>query len=409
LYESKGDSTSTSVLIIGAGIAGCALGIALRRVDVPSLIYEASLEPRDDVGAFVNIAPNGLRVLHAMNLSASLHRIGFPNDRLEFLNRDGQFLATVRAAAFTVMRGALSKVLRETAIKMGVKFAFGKALDSIEETEDDLTAHFADGTKVSSKVIVGADGVHSRTRESFFPQAPRASYAGILHLGGITRTELSSTGNMMRMIFGHRAFFGYAVRPSGDTYWFSNCGQAKPPSEEGLRALDADALVERLLFIHRDDPPEVTRVLRSITGRVGVYAVYDLPSLPQWHRGSVCLIGDAAHAVGPSVGQATSLALEDAFVLAKCLRNVPDPVDALALFGALRRNRVECIFEHSKRLGQQRAPTAWLGGKLPELILPRLLRKNAREAESIYAYGLDWDKDPLSAPDFAARPSSRFL
>jgi 2-polyprenyl-6-methoxyphenol hydroxylase-like FAD-dependent oxidoreductase len=400
----------TPILIIGAGIAGCALGIALRRFGLPSTVCEASAEPQDDIGGFVNIAPNGLRVLHAMNLVGLAHRIGFPTDRLDFHDRDGHFLASVPAAGVTVLRGVLSRVLRTTAEKLGVRFEFGKALDAIRENESDLTAHFSDGTTRSSRVIVGADGVHSRTREIFFPHAPRASYAGILHFGGITRTDLRSTGNMMRMIFGHRAFFGYGVSPSGDTCWFSNCNQATPPSTDiGIRNLDNDAIREKLLSLHRGDPPELSQILRSTTGRVGVYAVYDLPSLPQWHRGGVCLIGDAAHAVGPHIGQGTSLALEDAFVLAKCLKNVPDPIDAFALFGALRRNRVESIFEHSRQLGRQRAPVGWLGGNLPDLILPKILQKKARDAAAIYIYGLQWDKDPVPGLDFSAQPSSRFL
>jgi 2-polyprenyl-6-methoxyphenol hydroxylase-like FAD-dependent oxidoreductase len=352
------------------------------------------LDPADDSGGLVNIAPNGLQALHSMNLIGLVHRIGFPTDRLEFQDYHGNFLAGVQAAALTVMRGALSRVLRETAERLGVRIEFGKTLCSIDENEGEITTYFTDGTRVSPEMLVGADGIHSKTRETFFLQAPRASYAGIVQFGGVTQTDLPSTGNVMQMVFGRRAFFGYAVRPSGETCWFSNCAEPEA-SKELFENRDGEAVLDRLLFLHRSDPAEVMRILRSVTGRIGAYAVYDLPSLPPWHRGSVCLIGDAAHAVGPHVGQGTSLALEDAFVLAKCLRDTSDPVDAVALFGALRRPRVECIFEQSKRLGRHRAPTGWLGGNLPDLILPRFLRKNAKEGASIYAYGLEWDKDLL--------------
>ncbi len=80
-------------------------------------------------------------------------------------------------------------------------------------------------------------------------------------------------------------------------------------------------------------------------------------SLPRWHHGSVCLIGDAAHAIGPHVGQGPSLALEDAFVLAKCLRDLRDPARAFATFEELRRERVEPIVKQSRRTGEQKAPT----------------------------------------------------
>ena len=97
--------------------------------------------------------------------------------------------------------------------------------------------------------------------------------------------------------------------------------------------------------------------------------MYDIASLPRWHRGPVCLIGDAAHAVGPHVGQGASLALEDAFVLAQCLRYLPDPTSAFATFEGLRRERVERIFKQSRRTGEQKAPTGWVGRKIRDPIL----------------------------------------
>ena len=120
----------------------------------------------------------------------------------------------------------------------------------------------------------------------------------------------------MHMVFGRRAFFGYAVRPSGETYWFSNYAQKEEPARDTFTDVHADTMRDRLLALHRDDPPEVSRILRALSGPIGAYPIYDMPPLPAWHRGAVCLIGDAAHAIGPHVGQGVSLALEDAFIAA---------------------------------------------------------------------------------------------
>jgi 2-polyprenyl-6-methoxyphenol hydroxylase-like FAD-dependent oxidoreductase len=196
----------------------------------------------------------------------------------------------------------------------------------------------------------------------------------------------------MHMIFGRRGFFGYAVRPSGDTFWFSNFAQPEEPARGSLEALDAAEFRQRLLTLHHDDPPEVTCILQAITGNIGAYAVYDILSLPHWHRGRVGLIGDSAHAVGPHVGQGASLALEDAFVLAKCLRDLPDPATAFATFEERRRERVERIVKQSRRTGEQKAPTGWLGRKVRDLILPVFLRKGAQAAAWVYAYPLNWEE-----------------
>jgi 2-polyprenyl-6-methoxyphenol hydroxylase-like FAD-dependent oxidoreductase len=385
-----------SVLIVGGGIAGPALGIALRRAGIDSVVYEASPVPRDNAGAFLNLAPNGLNVLQALGLAHLTDGLGFRNNRLVFHNETGRVLADVPVGGVTIMRGALSRALREAAVEAGVRFEFGKALESVTEHNSGMITRFADGATASGQLLVGTDGIHSRTRSSFFPEAPQPTYTGIINLGGIVQTDLPSTDTAMHMIFGRRGFFGYAVRPSGETFWFSNFAQSEVPERGSLEAVNAAEFQQRLLTLHRDDPPEVAHILQAVSSAIGAYAVYDIMSLPRWRHGPVCLIGDAAHAVGPHVGQGASLALEDAFVLAKCLRDLPDPATAFAAFEGLRRERVERIVKQSRRTGEQKAPTGWLGRKVRDLILPVFLRKGAQATAWMYAYPLDWE-EPIAA------------
>ena len=194
------------------------------------------------------------------------------------------------------------------------------------------------------------------------------------------------------MIFGRRGFFGYAVRPGGETYWFSNFAEKEEPSAEALLKAGADGYRRQLLAVHQSDPPEVMRILHSLSGDIGAWAVYDIPSLPAWHRGAVCLLGDAAHAIGPHVGQGASLALEDAFVLAKCLRDLPEASYAFSTFERLRRARVEPIIKQSRRTGQQKTPTGWLGRRIRDVVLPIILKSGARAANELYRYALDWEE-----------------
>jgi 2-polyprenyl-6-methoxyphenol hydroxylase-like FAD-dependent oxidoreductase len=384
--------SKAAVLVIGAGIAGPAVGIALRRAGFQPVIYEASDGPRDDAGAFLNVAPNGLSVLRTLGLDGIVQRRGFQNDRLVFQNESGRRLASVPVGGVTIMRGALSRALREAAEQAGVRCEFGKALTSIEAHAGGVVAHFLDGTIASAGCLVGADGLHSRTRDCYFPGAPKPAYTGILNLGGVVRTSLPPTGTAMHMIFGHRGFFGYAVQPGGDTYWFSNFVQRGEPARGSLAKVSADQYRRELCALHRSDPPEIGEILRAISGDIGAFAVYDIPSLPMWHRGTVCLIGDAAHAVGPHVGQGTSLALEDAVVLAKCLRDIRDPAHAFATFERQRRSRVERIVRQSRRTGQQKASAGWIARKMRDLVLPVFLRKGAAAAGEMYRYRVDWDE-----------------
>src|SRR5262249_5554402 len=160
---------------------------------------------------------------------------------------------------------------------------------------------------------------------------PKPTYSGIVNLGGVVGTDLPSTDTAMHMVFGVRSFFGYAVRPSGETYWFSNFAQSDEPAPGSLKRASC-AWQQQLIDLQQDDPPEVRRIHQALKGEIRCYEIYDIPSLPRWHRDSICLIGDAAHAIGPHVGQGASLALEDAFVLAKCLRDLPQATRAFDAF-----------------------------------------------------------------------------
>jgi 2-polyprenyl-6-methoxyphenol hydroxylase-like FAD-dependent oxidoreductase len=380
------------VLIIGGGIAGPALGIAFRRAGIDSVVYESSPSSRDNAGTFLNLAPNGLNALRALDLTERVTDLGFRNDLLVFHTETGRVLAEAPVGGVTIMRGALSRALRDAAVEAGVRFEFGKALAAVAQQAEGVVATFADGTTANGRLLIGADGIHSRTRASIMPDAPKPVYTGIINLGGVVHTDLPATGTAMHMIFGHRSFFGYAVRPSGETYWFSNYAQLQEPARGELESVDAAEYQQRLLALHRDDPPEVTHILQAIGEGIGTYAVYDIPSLPRWHSGSVCLIGDSAHAVGPHVGQGASLALEDAFVLAKCLRDLPDAPAAFAAFERLRRERVERVLKQSRQTGEQKAPTGWLGRKIRDLILPTFLRKGVQATEWMYSYPFNWDE-----------------
>ena len=385
-------SSSRRAAIIGAGIAGPAIGLALRRARIQSTVYESSAAPRDEEGGFLNLAPNGIAVLRALGIEHVMNGLGFRNDRLVFHNDAGRAIAEAPVGAVTVSRGRFSRAMRDAAAAEGVAFEFGKALISVESQRDHVVARFADDTAVEATCAIGADGIHSRTRAIVCPDAPSPAYTGIINLGGIVHTDLPTTGTAMHMVFGRRGFFGYAVRPSGETYWFSNFAQSEEPAPGSLKRVSGEVWRRQLVDLHRDDPPEVRTILQALDDRIGCYAIYDIPSLPRWHHDHVGLIGDAAHAIGPHVGQGASLALEDAFVLAKCLRDQPQITGAFAAFERLRRERVERVVQQARRTGSQKAPAGWLGRKIRDLVLPIFLRKSAEAAQQLYTYPLDWDR-----------------
>lgn len=196
----------------------------------------------------------------------------------------------------------------------------------------------------------------------------------------------------MQMVFGKRGFFGYSVTPTGEVYWFSNLPQAQEPDRKALQATSEEEWRERLLGLHRNDPAPILDILRATSGGFGKWPIYDLPSLPTWHEGHVCLLGDAAHATSPHVGQGASLALEDALVLAQCLRDVPSPERAFATFERLRKGRAEKLVVQARRTGGSKVVSNPVQGWFRDLTLPFFLRLGAKSTEWVYSYKVDWNR-----------------
>src|SRR5690606_5732559 len=119
------------------------------------------------------------------------------------------------------------------------------------------------------------------------------------------------------------------------------------------------------------DLPEITEVLAASPVRdFTAHGVYDIASLPRWCDGPVALLGDAAHAVSSSSGQGASMAIEDAVTVARCLRDVPGPDEALRRYERLRRGRVERIVAEGRRRGDDKLATGRLRVLLRDLMLP---------------------------------------
>ena len=389
-------------LIIGAGIGGPAAAVALRRAGIEPVICEARTAPAGSTGLFLGLGVNGMHVLRELGLlDEVLARDTIPTPWLEFSSATGRRLGAVpmgrldaRTPSVTLMRGTLQQALLEAAWDRGVTIHHGRRFIGYRETADGIVARFEDGSEAEADVLIAADGIHSAVRRAAFPDAPAPSYTGLLNLGGVVRDSgLPATPDAMRMVWGWRAFFGYTVRPNGEAWWFANVGQEREPLRGELEALPTEEWRRRLHSLFADDAPFIARLIDA-TPKIAATPIHDMPSLPTWHRGRVVLLGDAAHAVSPSAGQGASLALEDAIVLAKCLRDIAPIESALARYEALRRPRAERIVADGRRRGTYKALRSRAAVRLRDLVMPLALRVFANEQRLawIHDYRVRWDE-----------------
>ncbi|MFD8611840.1 FAD-dependent oxidoreductase [Streptomyces sp. NPDC059631] len=336
------------VLVIGGGIAGTATALALDKAGHDVAVYEAHPDAAEDIGAFLTLAGNGMRALAQFGAAAPVTALGFPLTSMRVLDASGAETAHVPLGEpgdpllryRCLRRGELNAALQAEAVARGVPVRHGARLTAVEDGPDGVTARFADGSTATGDLLVGADGVHSTVRRAIAPAAqPR--HAGQRVFYGYTRdAPRTQESSCITMVRGSAAAFGHAMSPEGETYWFARVSDAPLPADaiaQGTPGRWRDLLVPLL----RRDPAPVADIVAATDGELMVTNATELLPGTPWRSGRVLLVGDAAHAASPATGQGASMALEDAVVLAKCLRDTPGHDTALTLYETLRRPRAE--------------------------------------------------------------------
>jgi len=396
-------SREKRTLIIGGGLAGPVAAMALRQAGIDSVVYEAYAGGADAAGAFLTFASNGLDALRTIDAHHLVLAEGFPTPRMTIQSGTGKHLGDVPnggtlpdgTVSQTLERADLYRTLRDEAVRRGARVEYGKRLVDAQTTPDGVVARFEDGTEVVGGLLIGADGIHSRARRIIDPSAPGARYIPVLNVCGYARdVHVQAEPGTFHMVFGKRAFFGYAVHPSGEIWWFANPPRAAEPTGAELAAIGTEQWREMLMDLFVEDASPAVEIIRSTPGKLAGWATYDLPSVPTWHRGSMIVIGDAAHATAPSSGQGASLAIEDAVVLARCLRDLPDVGQAFAAYERLRRARVERIVAHGARTsnGKAAGPVVRV---LRDLMMPLILKRVGRgdPLAWMHDYQIVWDEN----------------
>lgn len=343
------------IAIIGAGIGGLTLAIALKQKGIPFEIFEGSDEFKV-VGAGIWLGSNAMQVLQKLNLSPSIQKGSTRFEKIYIQSYTGKILQEIDGAFLQsrfgfgthgIHRAALQRILTDY---LDEPIHLGHRLQSI--TQDDKKVHlkFDNGQQSDFDLVIGADGIRSVVRETC---VQKASY-----------------------------------RYSGQACWRAIASLTLPPADQnngveiwgkpgGLRASYSQISNEKVYFwaTKKTQPdlaiqPEKSLVslkndLKSFTGPIQqvinnikpenlIYSdLYDFKPIKDWSRGRVVLIGDAAHAMTPNLGQGASQAIEDAYILANELsKHLNDYPTAFSSYQARRRPKAIKVVDTSYKFGQ---------------------------------------------------------
>ncbi|RKT53213.1 FAD-dependent monooxygenase [Saccharothrix australiensis] len=319
-------------VVVGGGLGGVAAAVALRVVGWEVVVLERAAE-FGEVGAGVGVMPNALRALRALGLEDAVRAIGTPRVSSGVRDRRGRPLFRVDAAeaehVVAVHRADLHRVLRSAL----------PARCLVTDTE------VASADDVDADLVVAADGIRSRLRAELFPGHPGPVYAGTTAWRSVTEARFPRDLELSQTL-GPGTEFGVLPLGDGRVCWY-----AATVAPEGGREADELARVREVVGDWHDPIPALLAATPPET--LLRHDIHELAApLPAFVRGRVALLGDAAHAMTPYLGQGACMAFEDAVVLAAaCARHTAVP-SALAAYDRARRPRAQAIVRASRLAGR---------------------------------------------------------
>lgn len=319
-------------IVVGGGLGGVAAAVALRRVGWRVEVRERAPE-FGEVGAGIGVMPNALRALAALGLDDRVRAIGTPRVAGGVFDPRGRALARVAAGrrehVVAVHRADLHRVLR-----------------SALPAECLLTsAEVGSADELDADLVVAADGIRSRIRAALFPDLPEPVHAGSTAWRAVTTASFPRDLEISQNV-GPGVEFGVLPLGDGRVCWY-----AATPAPPGERAPDELARVRRLVGDWRAPIPAVLDA--TPPEAVLRHDIQELAApLPTYARGRVAMLGDAAHAMTPFLGQGACQALEDAVVLAASCARHDTVSEALNAYDAARRPRTRAIARASRLAGR---------------------------------------------------------
>lgn len=382
------------VLIIGAGVAGPILALQLKKIGFNVEIFEARSEDNTKEGAFLGLTPNGLNVLKEF-IDLKLLKEDYTPGTMRFFNSKGKQIAKLDTAyqkqqygveTIQIKRANLNKYVRLAAKEAGIKIWYNKKFVRYQETNEQLTAYFDDGTMVAGYIMLACDGMFSEVRNQLFPNASAIRYTKVISTGGYANIpELSEPLDSIRMNFGERGFFAYSVSDKGEVWWFNNYFREQEPKPKELEKTLNTEIQGCLANIHQNDDPLFSKIIKN-SHQIIAYPIYDVPKLLHWYKGRVCLIGDAAHGISPHIGQGASLALEDTIVIAELLKLHKDFAPAFRLFQTERQPRVERIISSARKVGNTKTKINPIAAWFRDTLIGFFIKKQIKQLDWIYSW-----------------------
>jgi salicylate hydroxylase len=348
------------IAIIGGGIGGLTAALAMQRRNLDVVVYEQAAQI-GEIGAGITLSPNAIKAYRALGIEDRIAEIGFESDAqlvrewdsgkiISQVPRKGIYEKTFGAPYLSLHRADLVELLRRQLPDR--MFRLGARCVAVETGATSARARFADGSEIEADIIVGADGIHSAVRRSLFgSQAPR--FTGCVCWRGLVPLDKFPPGLIstdLTMYMGPRQHvIHYMVRGGNVVNFVAHVETDAWTGESWTQECDRSEVMDTFAGWH---PPLLQ--LLGASERYYKWALYDRDPVERWSKGRATLLGDAAHAMLPYIGQGACMAIEDGYTLAATIAQMPGRLDdALQRYERLRQPRARRAVLGARARGEE--------------------------------------------------------
>lgn len=343
-------SQHTPFLIIGGGIAGLTFAIGLRKNGIDALIAEAAPEFKP-VGAGLVLAANAMKAYRLLGMNETITDAGNAINHFDILDHTGKLITSTAMDAVgdgtpnvAIHRAALHQVLVNELNPENIVNDFRSKEISIVGDKYEVT--FENGRSITCEYLISAEGIHSVVRDWAFPGA-QLRYSGYTCWRGISDIVKGVPFDKATETWGPSGRFGIVPVGDGKVYWFAV--KNGPENSEKLRSYNKADLIKAFTDYHAP----VSQLIHHTHPETIIFNdIIDLKPIPRYAKGNMVLIGDAAHATTPNMGQGACQAIEDAVILAECIKSQLTVAKAFETFERKRLRRTHQIVNRSWTLGK---------------------------------------------------------
>lgn len=358
------------ISIIGAGIGGLTMGLILKQSGLKFNLYERASEIKP-IGAGIVIANNAMQIFKKMEISDKIENAGNKISVMKITDEQLNVISAIQLSRFeekygvhnvAIHRADLQRILAE---EIGYKHIhLSRSLADITQGEK-YQLSFEDGTTTITDIVIGADGINSKVRKELFSEGVIRKTGQFCWRGVCENTLPETYSNEAYECWGKGKRFGFVKINAQQVYWYAVINESLLQDKKEIHP-----------DIFKNFHPMIREMIRT-TSKLSIHESYitDLKPMHHWVDKNACLMGDAAHATTPNMGQGACQAIEDAYVIGELLSAGRNATDAFKMYQELRISKAHSIVNNSRTLGKISQIENALGRKIRNWIF-----KNAPES-----------------------------